>query len=140
MPPLVSSRRPCVRAAVFEYVIVRAVPRIERDEFINVGVVVYAPTRAFLECRVELDRARLHALDPGAEVEAIECHLQAFAAVCRGLPGAGPIAALPLRERYHWLVAPRSATLQTSPVHGGRADDLDAALERLFEALVRRPA
>jgi hypothetical protein len=129
-----------VPAAVFEYVIVRAVPRIERDEFINVGVVVYAPTRAFLDCRVELDRARLHALDPGADAEAIESHLQAFAAVCRGFAGGGPIAALPLRERYHWLVAPRSATLQTSPVHGGRADDLAAALERLFDSLVRRPA
>ncbi|MBC8073953.1 MAG: DUF3037 domain-containing protein [Deltaproteobacteria bacterium] len=139
MPRLGSSRRPCVRAAVFEYVIVRVVPRIERDEFVNVGVVVYAPTRAFLDCRVELDRARLHALDPVADAEAIDCHLQAFATVCRGGPGGGPIAAMPLRERYHWLVAPRSATLQTSPVHGGRAEDLAAALDRLFESLVRRP-
>jgi DUF3037 family protein len=129
-----------VPAAVFEYVIVRVVPRIERDEFINVGVVVYAPTRAFLDCRVELDRVRLHAIDLAADAEAIDCHLQAFVAVCRGAPGGGPIAALPLRERYHWLVAPRSATLQTSPVHGGRAEDLTVALERLFESLVRRPS
>lgn len=126
-----------MRAPVFEYALVRVVPRIERDEFVNVGVVVYAPTRSFLDCRIELDRALVRALDPRADLDAIACALDAFAAVCQGRAGAGAIAALPLRERYHWLVAPRSAAVQTSPVHGGRAEDLPGELTRLFDTLVR---
>jgi hypothetical protein len=123
---------------VFEYAIVRVVPRVEREEFVNAGVVLYCPTQSFLACRVELDAERLAALDARADARAIDCHLQAFAAVCRGDEAAGPIARLPLRERYHWLVAPRSATIQTSPVHAGRAEDLPATLDRLFAALVER--
>lgn len=126
-----------MRAPLFEYVVVRVVPHVERDEFINVGVVLYAPTRDFLGCRIELDRDRLRALAPDADVPEIERHLAAFAAVCRGQVDAGPIAALPLRERYHWLVAPRSSMLQTSPAHGGRADDLAREVDRLFGLLVR---
>jgi Protein of unknown function (DUF3037) len=76
-------------------------------------------------------------IDPAADVDTIDRHLDGFAAVCRGIPDRGPIAALDLRERYHWLVAPRSTVLQTSPAHAGRADDLPAALDRLFARLAR---
>jgi hypothetical protein len=125
-----------VPAPVFEYAIVRVVPRVEREEFVNAGVVLYCPTQDFLECRIGVDHERLRALDPALDVDAIDRHLAAFAAVCRGDASAGPIARLPLRERYHWLVAPRSTTIQTSAVHAGRADDVGAALEHLFATYV----
>lgn len=125
--------------APFDYALVRIVPRVERGERINAGVIVYCPTRGFLGCRMQLDRDRLRALDPDADVDRIERHLSAFAAVCRGDAIAGPIASLPVGERFHWLVGPRSAVIQVSEVHAGRADDPDAALGRLFAALVLPP-
>lgn len=125
--------------APFDYALVRVVPRVERGERINAGVIVFCPTRGFLGCRIALDRARLLALDPAADVELVERHLAAFAAVCRGDAAAGPIAALPPTERFHWLVGPRSAAIQASTVHAGQADDPDAALERLFATLVLPP-
>jgi hypothetical protein len=125
-----------VPARVFEVATIRVVPRIDREEFINVGVVLHSPEAAFLDCRVELEGARLAALAPRLSCAMVERHLQAFVAVCRGERGAGPIAALPRGERFHWLVAPRSAMIQTSAVHAGVADDPAAALERLFRAQV----
>lgn len=125
--------------APFDYALVRVVPRVERGERINAGVIVFCPTRGFLGCRVQLDRDRLRALDPVADVERIERHLSAFAAVCRGDAIAGPIAALPAGERFHWLVGPRSAVIQVSEVHAGAAEDPSAALDRLFEGLVLPP-
>lgn len=118
--------------APFDYAIVRVVPRVEREEFINVGVIVHAPTLRFLGCALHLDRARVAALAEGVDLDALARHLEAFRAVCEGRPGAGPIAALPPAERFHWLVAPRSAVIQTSPVHGGLCDDPAAALAELF--------
>lgn len=122
--------------APFDYAIVRVVPRVEREEFINVGVVVYAPTLAFLGCALGLDRARPLALAADADVDAIGRHLEAFRAVCDGVEGAGPIAAMPPSERFHWLVAPRSAILQTSAVHGGVCSDPAAALRELYQRRV----
>lgn len=121
----------------FDYAIVRVVPRIEREEFINIGVLVHAPTRGFLGCALQPDLGRLAAFAPGLDLEALARHIEAFRAVCDGDPNAGPIARLPLSERFHWLVAPRSAVLQTSPVHGGVCEDPAAALREL---LARRVA
>lgn len=118
--------------APFDYAIVRVVPRVEREEFINAGVVLYAPTRGYLACALRLDRARLAALAPDVDAEPLARHLEAFRRVCEGDRKAGPIAALPQTERFHWLVAPRSTQIQTSAVHGGVCDDPAAALRELF--------
>ena len=126
--------------ATYDYAIVRVVPRVERGEFINVGVILSCQLRPHLEARIELDPARLHALDPQADVDAIRAHLAAIPRICAGGPDAGPIGRLPLRDRFHWLVAPRSTMIQTSAVHTGRCDDLDEAIERLLQRMVRSAA
>ena len=118
--------------AAFDYAVVRVVPRVEREEFLNVGVIVHAPTLGYLGCRVEVDRSRLAAFAPGLDLEQLGVVLAGFHRVCLGERGAGPIAALPRVERFRWLVAPRSAVIQTSPVHGGLCVDAAAALDDLF--------
>jgi hypothetical protein len=123
----------------YDYALIRVVPRVERGEFVNAGVVVSCKAGRFLRARIELDEARLSALDPGVDLEAVRAHLAAFAAICAGGADAGPIGLLPARERFHWLTAPRSTIIQTSPVHGGRCDDADALVERLLEHMVRAP-
>ena len=125
--------------AAFNYAVIRVVPRVEREEFVNVGAVVYSPTRAFLAARTELDRDRLAALGAPLDLDLIEHHLTAMVAVCAGDPGAGPLARLPLSERFHWVVSPRSTVVQTSAVHTGLSDDLPAALEHLMDTMVRAP-
>jgi hypothetical protein len=102
-------------------------------------VILFARTRGFLEARLALDENRLRAFAPQVDVAAIRRHLEAIQAVCAGLPKAGPIAALPLSERFHWLTAPRSTVIQTSPVHVGCCQDPTAALEELLDTLVRPP-
>lgn len=123
----------------FDYAVVRVVPRVDRGELLNAGVIVFSSTAAFLGARIELDRARLEALAPGIDLGLVEGHLDVIPKVCAGGAEAGPIGALPQRARFHWLVAPRSTIIQTSPVHSGVHHDLEAALEGLFERLVRRP-
>lgn len=120
----------------YEYATLRVVPRLERGEFINAGVVVYAPTADFLKCRVALDPARLRALSPDIDVDAFVAHVEGFSAVCHAAGDSGAVAAMPLRERFHWLVHPKSACLQFSPVHSGLSEDLGATLDRLFDTLV----
>ena len=120
----------------FQYAIVRVVPRVERGECLNAGVVLFCRTRRFLEARIALDEERLRALDPDADLEAIRAHLDAFARVAAGDPQAGPMAELPASERFHWLVAPASTMIQCSPVHTGLADDPAAELEKLVARLV----
>jgi hypothetical protein len=120
----------------FQYALLRIVPRLERGEAINAGVVLFCRRRSFLEARVRLDRDRLAALDPGADADAIERHLVSLAAIASGEERAGPIAALPQSERFSWLVAPSSTIVQPSAVHTGFCDDPAAMLERLFEELV----
>jgi Protein of unknown function (DUF3037) len=120
----------------FQYAIVRVVPRVERGECLNAGVVLFCRTRRFLEARIALDEERLRALDPDADLEAIRAHLGAFARVAAGDPQAGPMAELPASERFHWLVAPASTMIQCSPVHTGLADDPAAELEKLVARLV----
>lgn len=122
----------------FEYAVIRAVPRVDREEFVNCGVVLYAPTAAFLGCRLALDRARLTALDPSVDADALEGHLAGLRAICAADPAAGPVARMSASERFHWLVAPRSTVVQPSPVHAGVAADPPNALDTLFESLVAR--
>lgn len=123
----------------FDYAIVRVVPRVERGEFLNAGVILFCSTRNFLGARVELDRERLLAIAPSIDFASIESHLQAIPIVCAGGPAAGPVGELSQRERFHWLVAPRSTVIQVSPMHAGVHHDLEAALDKLFEKLVRAP-
>jgi hypothetical protein len=126
-----------VRAA-YEYAILRVVPDVAREEFVNAGVLFFCEDRGVLGARVELDEPRLRVLAPNADIELVRGHLSALARVCKG-KDAGPIGELPLRERWRWLVAPRSTILQTSPPHGGVTDDLDAVVERLLQTMVRCP-
>ena len=120
----------------FEYAVIRVVPRVERGEFVNAGVVVICLARKFLGSRINIDEDRLRALWPQLETEEIRQHLAAFSDVCSGLKNAGPIAALSLRERFQWLVAPRSTVIQISPVHSGLCDSPEDALSELFARLV----
>ena len=125
----------------YDYAVVRVVPRVERGEFVNVGVIVSCDATASLAARIELDAARVLAIDPAADIAAIGAALGAIEAVCAGHAAAGALGALSARERFHWLVAPRSAVIQTSPVHSGHATDCEAALAHLFETMVKpRPA
>jgi len=124
----------------FDYAVVRVVPRVERGEFLNAGVILFCSTRAFLGSRIELDHERLQALAPGIDLAVVESYLEAIPKICEGGGEAGSIGALPQRARFHWLVAPRSTIIQTSDVHSGVAEDPQAALDSLFEKLVRPPA
>ena len=120
----------------FQYAVLRLVPRVEREEFLNVGVIVFCRTRGFLAARVALDPLRVRALTPDIDLETVREHLDARVRVAAGEQEAGPIAALPPSERFHWLVAPSSTMIQTSSVHSGLCDDPGAVLARLFEQLV----
>jgi len=122
----------------YDYAIIRVVPRVERGELINVGVILSCPGAEFLEARVELDEAALRTLDATLDIDAIRAHLSTIPLVCKGGPDAGPIGELPQRGRFHWLVSPRSTIIQFSPVHTGRTADPEAALTRLLETMVRR--
>jgi hypothetical protein len=121
----------------YDYAIVRIVPRVERGEQINVGVVLSCVDVDFLEARIEMDEARLLALDPSIDLEAIRAGLATIPAVCAGGPAAGPIGALRPRDRFRWLVSPRSTIIQTSSVHTGRTADPTAALQHLLRTMVR---
>jgi len=124
----------------YDYAVIRVVPHVERGECINVGVVLCCTARGFLRARIELDEARLLALDPSADIATVRAGLDAFALVCEGGAQAGPIGQLPLRARFDWLVAPRSTMIQTSAVHAGRCSDLEAVMDKLLQRMVRRPA
>ena len=124
----------------YDYAIVRVVPRVERGEQINVGVIVSCPAVDFLEAGIDLDEGRLLALDDALDLDAVREHLATIPLICRGGPEAGPIGELPQRNRFHWLVSPRSTVIQMSAVHTGRTADPAAALERLMDTMVRRPA
>jgi hypothetical protein len=120
----------------YDYAIVRVVPRVERGECLNVGVVLFCRTRRFLQARIELDRRRLAGLAPDIDVEELERALATFPLVCAGGLAAGQLAALPQTERFQWLIAPRSAVIQTSPVHCGLCDDPVRELTQLLERFV----
>jgi len=121
----------------YEYAVIQAVPRIERGELINVGVVLYSQRLDFLAARTDLREDRLLAVDPSADVPAIRAALSSWDATCSG---AGAAADISLGERFRWLVAPRSTVLRAGPVHMGLAADPGTELERLLTLLVRPPA
>ncbi len=122
----------------YDYAVVRVVPKVDREEFVNVGVIVSSPASGFLAAGIELDEERLRALAPDLDLEPVRAHLASIAVICAGGEAAGPIGRLSQRERFHWLVAPRSTIIQTSPAHAGASDSPEAALERLLDAMVRR--
>ncbi len=124
----------------FDYAVVRIVPRVEREEFVNAGVIVFCRERDYLRAHVELDRERVLALWPEADLPVIEEHLRAIPRICAGGEDGGPIGKLSRPERFHWLVAPRSTVIQLSPVHVGLCQDPDRAFEALVERVVRQPA
>lgn len=121
----------------YEYAVLRVVPRVERGEFINAGVVLYCQRRRFLQARIHLDRGRLHALDPSLDPEATQAHLETARRVCDGGDEAGTLGALPPRERFGRVVAPRSTVIQTSPVHTGLCEEPEKEIERLLQEMVR---
>lgn len=121
----------------FDYAIVRVVPHVERGEFVNVGVILFCRTRRYLEAKIELDRRRVLAIAPQLDLDEVTEHLSVIPRVAAGGKAAGPIGQLPLADRFHWLVAPRSAMIQISPVHCGRCADPATTLERLMDQLVR---
>jgi Protein of unknown function (DUF3037) len=120
----------------FQYTVLRVVPRVERGERLNVGVVLYCRRRGFLGARVHLDEARLHALDPACDPATLRKALGGLVAVAEGDPAAGRLARLDLSDRFGWLAAPSSTVIQPSAVHTGLSDDPAAELGHLFERLV----
>lgn len=120
----------------YDYATIRVTPRVDREEFVNAGVILFCLERRYLAARVRFDEQRLRALWPGLDIEAVAARLEAFERICEGDPAAGPIARLSQRERFHWLTSPRSTVVQVSPVHSGLCDTPDAALERLMDTLL----
>ena len=123
--------------STYDYAIIRVIPRVEREEFVNVGVIVSCPAKGFLEARIQLDEQRLLALDATLDIATVRAHLEAIPAICTGGEQTGPIGQRSQRERFHWLVAPRSTVIQISPVHTGCCKNPIAALEHLLDAMVR---
>lgn len=121
----------------FDYATIRLVPRVEREEFFNVGVILSCPAHKFLESRIWLDEAKLKCFAPDAEAETIRHFLDIIPKICAGNPEAGIIGRLTQRERFYWLTAQRSTIVQSSPVHTGLTNDAARMLERLFEKMVR---
>ena len=122
----------------FQYAIVRAVPRVERGETLNVGVVLFSRRHRFLAARTELDETALRALAPDCDGAQVRLQLETIERIAAGDPTGGPIAALEPSERFHWLTAPASTIVQASAVHTGLTDDPAAELDHLFATLVRR--
>jgi len=121
----------------YDYAIIRVVPRVQRGEMINVGVILSCADADFLDARIEIDERRLLAFDSTIDLAAVREHLATIPAICRGGTEAGPIGELPSRGRFRWLVSPRSTIIQMSPVHTGRTSDPAASLERLMDQVVR---
>lgn len=122
--------------SLYEYAVIRLVPCVYREEFLNVGVVLYCKPKKFLKAVYQLDDARLLSLAPGVDIAQIEAHLLSFSQICEGL-GNSPISQLPMAERFRWLTATRSTIIQASKVHPGFCDDAEQVLERLFNEMVR---
>lgn len=122
----------------YDYAIVRVVPRVERGEFVNAGIILSCDVERILHARIELDEPAVLALHAGVDLELVRSVLATIPAICAGRADAGPMARLPARERFHWLVAPRSTIVQTSPVHTGQCRDLEAAVGHLMGRMIRR--
>jgi hypothetical protein len=124
----------------YDYAVIRVVPRVERQEFVNAGVIMWCREQDALEARIELDETRLLAIDMTVDIAAVRRHLASIEQLCAGGAAAGALGKLSKRERFDWLVAPRSTIIQTSPVHTGRCDDISGTLEHLLATMVRAPA
>ena len=122
----------------YDYAVVRVVPRVERGEFVNAGIILSCDVERILRAAIELDESAVLALDSGVDMDLVRSTLATIPVICAGGFGAGDIGKLSERERFHWLVAPRSTIVQTSPVHSGRCAEPDAALEHLLRTMVRR--
>jgi hypothetical protein len=122
---------------LFEYAVIRVVPRVEREEFVNVGVILYCSGKKFLHCVFELDEKRIKAISPSADLTELHEHVSSFERICKGGADGGPIGKLTLPERFRWLTATRSTILQTSKVHPGLCTDPQEKLEKLFRELVQ---
>lgn len=121
----------------FDYAVIRFVPHVEREEFINVGVIVSCPAQKFLGARIEFDSQRLKAFAPLIEVETIQRYLETIPKICAGDKAAGVTGRFPQRDRFYWLTAQRSTIIQFSPIHTGFCDDAKAMLEHLLDKTVR---
>jgi hypothetical protein len=121
----------------YDYAVVRVVPRVEREEFVNVGVIVFCRVRKYLGAQIEFRAERLLSVFPDIDLTLVEEQLRMIPAICEGGRAAGPIGELPIHERFHWLVAPRSTIIQTSPVHSGLCDDPTRVLEHLVQRYIR---
>jgi len=123
---------------LFEYAVLRVVPHVEREEFLNVGIILYCPAQKFLKALYELDEPRLRVLCDKLDFAEVQEHVRSFDKICRGGKDAGPIGKLSMPERFRWLTAERSTMLQTSKVHPGLCIDANEMLERLFTQLVKK--
>ena len=123
--------------STYDYAVIRVVPRVERQEFVNAGVILWCQERDFLQARIELDEERVRMLDASVDLDAVRRHLASIAIICAGGADAGTIGKLSKRERFDWLVAPRSTIIQTSAVHTGRCTDPASAMDRLIDTMVR---
>lgn len=121
---------------LYEYAVIRFVPRVEREEFLNVGIILFCKSCNYLRCKYHLDIEKLKLFQGELEMETIEENLDAFKKICSGAKDGGPIATWEVPERFRWLTAQRSASLQTSRPHSGFSDHLDKTVERLFKELV----
>lgn len=121
---------------LFEYAVIRIVPRVEREEFLNAGVILYCEAQRFLNVRFLLDAQRLWSLCRDIDIATLEKNLLAFERICKGTPDAGPIGKLTIRERFRWLTATRSTVMQTSKAHPGFCPDAQDKLDLLFSQLV----
>jgi Protein of unknown function (DUF3037) len=122
----------------YDYAVVRVVPRVERGEFVNAGIILCCDVERILQATIELDETALLAIDARVDMELVRSVLASIPMICAGGDGAGDIGKMSARERFHWLVAPRSTIVQTSPVHTGQCADPEAALEHLMRTMVRR--
>jgi hypothetical protein len=122
----------------YDYAIVRVVPRVERGEFVNAGIILSCDVERILQARIELDEAALLALDADVDLELVRNTLATIPAICAGGAEAGAMAKLSARERFHWLVSPRSTIVQTSPVHTGQCHDMGEVLGHLMAKMIRR--
>ena len=121
---------------LFEYAVIRVVPRVEREEFLNVGIILYCRSKKFLACSYRLDQSKLQVPCPTMDCGDVESHLRSFESICKGDKGAGPIGSLDIASRFRWLTATRSTIVQTSKVHPGFCEDPQDKLQKLFEQLV----
>ena len=121
---------------LFEYAVIRVVPRVEREEFFNVGIILYCKTKKYLECIYQLDKPNIQVLCHALDCDDVEEHLRSFENICKGISEAGPIGRLDIASRFRWLTATRSTIVQTSKVHPGFCNNPDETLKRMFGQLV----